>query len=870
MKSNRTTSFLSQSRDSKITILLEQRIMDPIEVKELLSSLPQKLIAEQQLAKMYHQCSQVCDITLKNFASNQTTMFKEGVKVFNYQENLRLYAFNTEPINKVSATAAKINIMKSFTFELENQKNWVLRIDLIKSLDNPLEFKTKLSSAKKALIDTEFDSMHPSAYDHVEIKLEQLEPSTVSVADIADLIEEVQLKEAINEQYQQHIYSLAKDIFRDSMTISQFKRQSGFKRLCSNTVELSRPMFFKHIIPAIDTFYITDKIDGTRAMLVIDEVYRRSGHKRIFLGVDIKAISDKVYDIVTFAKPSTSSTIETDHTVLDVEMMEVDGKFEFYCFDVIALKSKRLGGYCFKQRFARFDEINTLMQKHDLGQVKKFIKLQKDTFASQIKELYSAKSSYHIDGIIFTPEGVEYKTAMKGRKNNHERIFNTGYTNTISFKWKPVDQLTIDFYLMAHSTKKGSYVLCSGVDTKTFKQLKLEFFEGYKAPASPNAHQYFPIQFEPYDGEFDYVWTPTKEELKDKESLDGLVAEFSFADENGLFSVPKLMRYRSDRVQDIAKGEYYGNALRYAELIWHSVKHPLTIENMTSQTDNDGYFADESTDWYKAQRNYNSFVKTYLMENYLYTPSNGDASLLDVAAGKGQDLARSIDIGFNEILLLDKDTDALYELLERKYNLRLKHKNSSANVHVKMFDLEDSAEDNIKLLKVPAERFHAGMISFAIHYIAHSAKPEQKDPLTEFAKFIAYNLKKGGRFMITTFNGEDIFKLLEKTQEWNLKENGRVKYSITKQYSSDTFTEKDQSIGVMLPFSGGKYYSEYLVNYDHLQKVFEANGFKLIKTDGFGSLMRTFKKQNTRAYESLTEEDKEYVSLYGFLIFEKL
>ncbi|KAH7468960.1 putative mRNA-capping enzyme [Phytophthora ramorum] len=128
-------------------------------------------------------------------------------------------------------------------------------------------------------------------------------------------------------------------------------------------------------------------------------------------------------------------------------------------FDVIALASKRVANLPFKNRFEKFDEVKTLMEKHDVGTIKTFIKLAKDTYGKQIKEFYDIKRAYHIDGLIFTPEGEYYKVAVKQRKNKYERIYNSDYSTTVSFKWKPLDQLTIDFYLMKHASKKDTYII---------------------------------------------------------------------------------------------------------------------------------------------------------------------------------------------------------------------------------------------------------------------------------------------------------------------------------------------------------------------------------------------------------------------------
>jgi hypothetical protein len=340
---------------------------------------------------------------------------------------------------------------------------------------------------------------------------------------------------------------------------------------------------------------------------------------------------------------------------------------------------------------------------------------------------------------------------------------------------------------------------------------------------------------------------------------------------------PKLVRLRLDRNHDVELGQYYGNAFRYAELIWHSVRHPLTMHALCASADS--YFAaNDSDDWYKAQRNFNSFAKTYVLENFLYATASSKAKLIDVAAGKGQDLARAIDIGYEEIVALDRDVDALYELLDRKYNLRVKRTGATATIHLKQMDLEDTADTTIANLNIPRGAADSVMINFAIHYICHSAHPSRGNPLVEFAKLCSYYLKTGGRVMITSFDGEEVFKLLADQAKtattdtqitWSVNENNRLKYSIQRVYSSDELTLTDQAIDVLLPFSAGEYYREFLVNYDHVQQVFDQQGFTLVTTDSFGSLLRVYKKENARGFAALTEADRQYVSLYGYLVFQK-
>lgn len=886
-------AFLLASKNDNLSVELRKFVMDPIDVDKYLRELSPIIVPEsnttQSFAKLYHRCTSdrgSCDVKIKTFGSNAIALVNESTRVITLGE-VTLTATKVTSIESLPPVADRVELVTRFGFVLKNFPNWGLNIELTRSLSNPLEFATKLPAGKALLVDVPLESMDPSAYDHVTTTLVHIESSPVTRAEIEDVIDDVRssgdaLPSSEKNEYQSVIYLLALDIFRDAVMANEYRQKSGFKRLCSNTVELSRPIYFKKVLPKISEFYMTDKIDGTRAMLVIDEVYRRSGHRRIFLGANIYAVSDRLYEIASFKKPTTTSkTVETDHTVLDVEMItNTDGEPSFFCFDVIAVASRKVGHSPFGTRIKTFDEVGKIMDKYNLGKVKEFIELSGTDYASQITSFYEKKRDYVIDGIIFTPKGSFYKDAKKARRGKFDRIFNTDYANTVSFKWKPLSHLTIDFYLMAHPKKKGSYVLCSGVDMRTFKLLRLRFFDGYVAPVSQNSQRYFPIQFEPSDGEFDNVWTPSKDELvlceQDSEcpALSGIVGEFAFAGSDGeLYDRPRMIRLRTDRVQDIAKGEYYGNALRYAELIWHSVRHPLTIKSMSGE-DSAGYFASEDyDDGFKAQRNYNSFVKSYLLETYVQpNTTNGDtpSRIMDLACGRGQDIARAIDTGmFDEVVAIDKDVDAIYELLERKYNLRVKRNGASANIYVKQADLGSNSNELVRRLKLPVASADAIMINFALHYFCRSATADGSSPIEEFAKTVAYYAKPGARLMITTFMGEDVFNALKDKEELAIMDNGKLKYSIKKKYASESMTNLDQEIDVLLPFSAGRYYSEYLVNYEYVQSVMKAHGFKVVATDSFETLLRVYKRQNKAGYMTMSKADRQWVSIYGFMIFER-
>jgi hypothetical protein len=72
-----------------------------------------------------------------------------------------------------------------------------------------------------------------------------------------------------------------------------------------------------------------------------------------------------------------------------------------------------------------------------------------------------------------------------------------------------------------------------------------------------------------------------------------------------------------------------------------------------------------------------------------------------------------------------------------------------------------------------------------------------------------------------------------------------------------------QKISAKLPVSDDKYYDEYLVNIDYLEKEFKSVGMSLETNDSFSVY---FPKYNS---EKLSEVEKQFISLYHVYVFYK-
>ncbi len=853
-------------------------VLSKIELVDLITELKSKceLINNKEFIKIKYTNNKFKINEFKHGVNTKKSTIFQKMMIKSMDSKFKLHQFNysfqvmkfTE-IKDLDVTDKidNIKIIFQFQFILNTNSDWLIHVNISKNMNDPSQFNTMLSYNKAQLLKKydNFDSeISESAYDTVQLQIIYTGDKELTKDNLLNYVKTFSTlvkndEQVKKEEYQKYIFNIAKYIYNDPIIANRYKFKSGFKRLVNNVIEMSRPIYFKTILPDIENYYITDKIDGQRAMVIIVEHY----DKKTLLGVNIKAISDAVYDMPKYSYNPDMRTKQVTH-IFDAEMIKKDNFFEFFVFDVVCINNKTIANQPFHKRYQQFKACELILSQYNLGKCKTFIKLTKN-YKHELKEYYdnANKNKYTIDGLIFTPSGVD-----KYSLPYHQRFKanNTEYYNTISFKWKPVEKQTIDFYMLEIPKKyqanwdivtekdESLYVLCSGVDINSFNKLQLNFFNGYKEIMEDKYidSQYFPIQFSPDDSPLAYLF-------KSKQvNLHGKVGEFRY--HNNKF---QLERIRNDRDIEIQRGEYFGNALKYSELIWHCIHNPLTFELLLSDT-NDSYFASDDNNDYFSQRAFNSFVKNELMCKYLKKDT-----IIDMMCGKGQDLARTVNNGFKTVYMIDQDIDAIYELLERKYNLRLKNAKTSANIHIRKIDVSADSTSNINELNtlkyLKKQSVDSVMINFAVHYIM-----DDINKITNAIKLVNNYIKTGGRVMITCFDGKKIFELLGDQTQWMGNEHNKLKYSIKKKYNSDSLMNINQAIDVLLPFSGNNYYEEYLVNMNYLISLFEANGFKLVKYDSFNTMLAEFANVNKKIYNSLSTLDKEYVSLYSFLILEKL
>jgi len=129
--------------------------------------------------------------------------------------------------------------------------------------------------------------------------------------------------------------------------------------------------------------------------------------------------------------------------------------------------------------------------------------------------------------------------------------------------------------------------------------------------------------------------------------------------------------------------------------------------------------------------------------------------------------------------------------------------------------------------------------------------------------FVAHYLKKKSRFIFTAFDGKAVIKLLNNTREWHSSDKDK-RFHIKLLGKDTTLMNCGQKIDVKLPFSGGKFYTEYLVNIDYIEKQFSKFNITLETEERFSAYISDYKHK-----QYLDNDDKIYTSLYHYYGFYK-
>lgn len=607
-----------------------------------------------------------------------------------------------------------------------------------------------------------------------------------------------------------------------------------FKSFLPQAVTLTS-LSYNYIYPPIG-WYITHKTDG----------YRGLGYIKNNMIVIICSNYFKTYyckDNICKRKNPENTEEEKDDSnyIIDCEIIDNN----IYIFDLLVYQSNDLTGQDFNVRYQFMERLNTMLNNID-SELKFYVKYFRkisDDLQRSFKDIIDYNPGYTYDGYI-----------MVDSINN--------YMLTKSYKIKEYN--TIDFYLLKcpdifldkqEFIKKKGYILyilyltITKLDASVYKirplDITLKMFQTNNSTTipvhfNPNDHNHAYLYYSPHD-----LGNYTIAELNPKFDANGFVGW-------------DFIKIREDKLYE---PDYYGNYYKLGEEMWYANQNPLRIEDM--HLPSDSYFSVKKDSIYFAQTAFNSFVKEQLILH-----NKNTRAICDLACGKGQDLGRYLKFGYNNIMLLEVDKNALAELIKRLPVTMSKNKNkdsvSKNNIKIVNTNLHNNHKDVIaKMRKITAIKNYSLVVcNFAIHYLT-----DTYEHMLNLALLINEIIDETGMFIYTTNNNQAIHnKFIElDSDDISLYENDILKYRIKKNYPGKILDENIyQMVDWKLLFNNNLI-SEPLMPHNKFNTMMKEYGFEVFKEGSFSDYIKYY---NIKDLE-LSDIDKEYIGFYYYCILKR-
>jgi hypothetical protein len=408
--------------------------------------------------------------------------------------------------------------------------------------------------------------------------------------------------------------------------------------------------------------------------------------------------------------------------------------------------------------------------------------------------------------------------------------------------------------------------------------------------------------------------------------------------------VPLRIRFdKTELYKETNSPSSTANDNKIANSIWKLIQNPVSINIIKSgiipsdlviDLEEDSYYSKDKKDKNLSQ-NMNDFHNKYVKNIQIYSKfKNKNINLLELACGRGGDMFKWVENNYNMVIGIDVSSDNIEDKKnDGAWSRYLKLLDQSKSNDKKLTDIiylvgdvgkniktgEAFKEENLYLSKIlwgtlnmadvqneelkdqwgkAKGGFDLLCCQFAIHYFC-----KNKAIFDEYIKNVVENLKDGGYFMATTFDGNTLY---DKLYNLNINEaitgikNNEIIWRIEKKYdnfenNSDikSLPNDSRCLGVPVDVyvnSINQTIREYLVNFDYLRIEFEKHGLFLVDKEeskdlGFidntvmfeqyyNQLKIDVEKNNNLSYKiknclNLSYEEKEFSFLNRWFIFKK-
>ena len=538
-------------------------------------------------------------------------------------------------------------------------------------------------------------------------------------------------------------------------------------------------------------YSVTDKADGDRVFLLIDE---------LGLVYYIDNNIDKVYKT-----PLKSSTYK--NTLIDGELVRIDNKLQFLAFDIIMYNNKDLRGdtqYTLKNRLTRLkdvvDNINRIhIDPRYTISMKKYY-YNNVFLASEIILKDIDSKPYNNDGLIFTPMDEPYPTNKKWQT---------------LLKWKPSELNTIDLYAVKTDQTNDWKLYVQHVETKETKETKILTEKNNNSKVLFDTSVLCP---EPRTGDFltsqttfsDTTIDPTTNE----QYKSNTVIEFKWDTDSSKF-VP--LRTRWDKTANPSK---HGNHSSVACSIWDNIHNPITKEVLFKFTTSKNDF------FFEKMRNFHNRIKETLYNKYICNSQY----LLELCSGKGGDLHKWCNNNVSNVYGYDICEQSITECRRRVTSASATVKNNNYNYNFYNLDLCET--NSYKTIMYHSKNiFNNICCQFGVHYFFKSEKS-----FGSLLDILDNCLNEFGYFIVTFVDNTDLVKLTNNKTCIKEIDNEIVYYIEPNGKENTSIFGNDLRIvlgGNNVLKSGS---NEYIINYDYFIKTMQDHGMILVETKRFTEL----------------------------------
>lgn len=321
-----------------------------------------------------------------------------------------------------------------------------------------------------------------------------------------------------------------------------------------------------------------------------------------------------------------------------------------------------------------------------------------------LKKVDDGLFEYNTDGLIFTPAHLGVGANKVG-----ENVKPIKSTWTYSFKWKPVEQNTIDFLISVKKLPNGADYIGSkfesGIDVKQSAQLtqyktvilRVGFDEnkhGYINPCQDviegklpsfngdidDEDTYKPLQFYPTqpsdpNAGITNILLVNDDKLMMTEAgeviEDNMIVECSYDMTKEEQWRWKPLKVRYDKTEEFLAGEKnFGNAYHVANSNWHTIHNPITKTMITTGLEIPTEIAGDDDVYYNRTSNKNTtqalrdFHNRYVKKSLLNSVAKRGDTLIDLAVGKGGDFPKWIGANLKFVFGIDISPDNIQNRLD--------------------------------------------------------------------------------------------------------------------------------------------------------------------------------------------------------------